>query len=119
MKRKGGWLKYLVIILLLLVVCMGAGGYYAKLQITPISDESEVVKFTVKENSTVKDVLSDLEEAEIIRDDNFAYYYIRLNNPVDFKAGDFEVDKAWELKDLFAHLSDSKNIIYNTVNVNG
>ena len=116
-KNKGGVLKLIVVILLLVAICVAATLYYFNLETSPVSDNSEQVRFTVAENSTVKDVLADLKANDIIRNDDMAYYYIRLGHPVDFKAGDFYVDKAWELEDIFNHISDSGNIIYDTVTI--
>lgn len=116
-KRKSGALKYLLIILLLIAIIVGGAFYYLNLELSPVSDESERVRFTVEENSTVKDVLSDLKDENLIRNDNIAYYYIRIKHPVDFKAGDFNLDKSWELEHIFDYISDSSNIIYDTVQV--
>lgn len=82
--------------------------------IKPVQTESEVVLFTVNQGQSTKEIVTNLENEGIIRDANSAYSFAKKNKYNDIKAGDFELDKSWELSQIFDTLSDaSKAIAYD------
>ena len=105
-----------VLFLLVLVIALILGVSYLRYQsnIKPIQSNSEQVLFTVNPGSSTKNVINDLEQQGIIKDANSAYLYARLNKYNDLKAGDFTLDKSWDLDTIFETLSDaSKAIAYD------
>ena len=81
MKKKHSSVLRLVTIILVLVVLIVAGAIYGvKLSLSPVTKESEVERFVVEENSSVKQVLQDLKEEDFIRNDTVGYYYLRIKD---------------------------------------
>lgn len=116
-KKKKPTFKYFITILILLSGVISALFYYYQLELKPVKASAEEVNFTINANSTVKEVLKELEEEELIHDDKFAYYYILFVHDTDFKVGDFRVKRNFSLPQLLDYLSDSANIVYKTVTI--
>lgn len=72
--------------------------------------------FVIAENSYPREVFANLEEEGFINSGTLAYYYSRFLHPSNFKAGKYEIPAA-DLPTLIDYLSDSKNIIQDTVSI--
>ena len=111
--------KLLIILLVLLLLIGGTGYFMVRESLRPSStSEEDTVSITIEENWYGRKVLSYLEEVGLLRNADIAYYYTRLKNiDTDFKAGTYEVSRAWDLEKLIGYLSDGNNAIQETVSI--
>ena len=97
----------LPLITIILVGALVAGCYYMT---TPMQGETEQVEFKVNKGEGARTIVKNLKKAGLIRNDYFALIYIKLNNteknPIDLKAGTYQLDKSDSLKDIIADLND-------------
>ena len=108
----------LIIILFLFVLGVGLGFVFVKTCMSPVSKTHDEKTITVENNWYGKKVLEYLEEENVIRNGDVAYYYAKLNNIVlDFKAGTYIVDTSLSFKDLVTYLSNGNNAIQDTVSI--
>lgn len=111
-------IRNLLITLVILAVLVVAGGlFYINSTLKSVEDHSEKVIFEVRNNASIKTVLSDLKDSGLIRDDKLTYYYIRFFKGADFKAGTYELDKNMDFNNIVDYISDSRNAIIDTVKI--
>ncbi len=67
--------------------------------LTPVSNNSETVKFKVQSGATLRTVANDLEEQGLIRLSHIFYVYGRLHN-TNLQAGIFNVSEAMSVQEL-------------------
>lgn len=83
----------------------------------PIQKESEIVTVTIPDGSSVKSAVEILKNEGLIRNKDFVYFYVRQNKLTDIKSGTYDLDKSWDVKTIFEHLSDSSNAAVDSVTV--
>ena len=71
--------------------------------------QPEAVMFTVDSASTVRDVTEKLEKEGLIADSRTAYVYARLNNLTNLYAGDYFLDKSWDVDKILKYIGDPLN----------
>lgn len=106
-----------IVLALILILCAVLGGafwYYKNAQ-KAVQTNGEAVVFTVNQGDTVQDVTENLAEAGIIRNAKMAYYYVRANGLSNIVAGDFNLDKSWDVKTIFTYLNDPLAVIQDNV----
>lgn len=116
-KKKSIFPKIILILLLLLATALGGIAYYFFDCQKALQAESEKVLFTVEENTTMYDLTDKLEKEGIIKDGKMAYYYARWKNINDIYAGQYELDKSWDLDTIFASLGDPLTAIQNNITI--
>lgn len=104
----------LVLLLLLSAALGGAFWYYTNSQ-KPVQTKEEAVVFTVNPGDTVQTVTENLEEAGLIRNAKMAYYFVRANHLSDIVAGNFNLDKSWDVRTIFTYLNDPLAVIQDNV----
>lgn len=118
MKKKHSSVLRSVTIILVLIVLIVAGAIYGvKLSLSPVSKESEIERFVIEENSSVKQVLKDLKEEDLIRNDTVGYYYLRFIDGGHFKAGKYDIDRSMNFNEICDYISDSKNAVLDVVSI--
>ena len=106
-KRRHSILQRVVLVtIVLLLVCIGIGGWKIYKGFQPVSSESETVSFTVPEGATIKSVSEDLAEQGIIDSSQIGYYYAKLEGFSNLIAGTFTLDKSWDLNKIYTTLTD-------------
>ncbi|MBR2067201.1 MAG: endolytic transglycosylase MltG, partial [Solobacterium sp.] len=94
-------------ILVLLFLCVLGGGYYYYMNCQKaIQKDSEIVMVEIPENSYFRDALDILEKEGLIKDANIAYYYARFNHLTNTFAGNYELDKSMDLKEILTILNN-------------
>ena len=83
----------------------------------PIQKESEIVTVTIPDGSSVKSAVEILKNEGLIRNKDFVYFYVRQNKLTNIKSGTYDLDKSWDVKTIFEHLSDSSNAAVDSVTV--
>ncbi len=108
----------LLLLLLIPVLIAAAIVFFSyRNSLKPIQKESEVVTVTIPDGSSVKSAVEILKQEGLIRNKDFVYFYVRQNNLTDIKSGTYELDKSWDVKTIFEHLSDSSNAAVDSVMV--
>lgn len=106
------------ILVLLLVIAIALGIYTINTAVSPVSKTENKQTITIEDNWYGKTVLNYLDEQNIIRDSTIDYYYSKLKGiSLDFKAGTYEVDSAWDFKTIVDYLSNGNNAIQDTVTI--
>lgn len=106
-KRRHSIVQRIVVgTIVILLVCIGIGGFRVYRGLQPVTSESETVNFTVVEGSTIKSVSEDLAEQGIIASSQIGYYYAKLEGFSNLIAGDFTLDKSWDLNKIYTTLTD-------------
>ena len=99
--------KRIIPILIILLMLAGIGlCYYMTL---PMQSKSEKVKFLINKGETSKTIIKNLKDEGLIKNETFAYIYVKINGLSDIKAGNFTLDKNMSLKEIFKVISDSTN----------
>ena len=107
MKKKKKKIKILPIIVILLVTI----GIYICLDfIGPVQKKSEIVPFKITSGETTKEIIKNLKDEELIKNEYFTLLYIKINKIVSLKAGEYDLNKNMSLKKIFKTISDSGNI---------
>lgn len=81
------------------------------------SKVSEEVVFTVNSGDSTKKVLNNLKTNGLIKNIDTALIYIKLNNLSNIKAGDYILNKNWNVKEIFEFINNSTNAISDDVKV--
>lgn len=79
--------------------------------------QEEEVSYTVPTGAVFKNVLDDMEKNGLIKDSQVAYWYLRYHKLTDIKAGEYVLNKSWDLETMFTVLNDSTKAITDQVTV--
>lgn len=109
MKRKIIPTFIILIMLTLIALC-----YYMTL---PMQSKSEEVAFTIDYETKPKTIIKNLKDEELIKNEKFAYIYVKINKLTSLKAGKFILDKNMSLREIFETLCDSGNIKEETMTI--
>ena len=110
-------LKTVLVSLLTVLFITLAGVYlFYNNSIKSISDDTSEIRFSIVDGMSATEVLSKLEEQELIKNASIAKIYLRFNDH-SFKSGQFSLNKAMDLETIINYLSDSTNIITNEVDI--
>ncbi len=69
--------KIFLAILLLIITCILVAGIFCYSQITPTASNEDSVRFEVANGDSVRKIASKLEELELIKNQDFFYYFVR------------------------------------------
>ena len=114
MKKKK--LFIIPIIIVILMSCLVGLCFYL---VSPVSKENKKIIFEVKpftEEYGMKTLINDLKDENLIRNEDFTYYYVRLNK-FDVKAGTYILYSNMSLREIFEKISDSKNVKEETITI--
>ena len=84
--------------------------------VSPVSNKNKKIIFEVKPFTNgygMKSLISDLKKENLIRNESFTYYYVRLNK-FDIEAGTYVLNSNMGLRDIFTKISDSSNVKEDT-----
>lgn len=110
-KRKLQILRLFAVGTIFLMVMSGmALKQYYEANLEPVSAQEDLVEFHIANGSTLRAVIQNLENEGIIKSALIANLYVR-SNEVQIKAGDYIVDRAWDVPQLLAHLSGNNAIV--------
>ena len=116
-KRKSILPKIILFLILVLFALLGLIVKYFFDSQKPIQENSEKVLFTVPEDATVQSLTDKLFAEGIIRDGKMSYYYVRYKKYSEFYAGEYEIDKSWNIDQIFEAFSEPRNAIENSITV--
>ena len=100
----------LIAIVAVLIGLLGAVLAYNR-QLRPVSSQSEEVLFTVASGASANQVIEDLEEAGLIRSSWATRISVRLSGLTQVKAGTYQLDRSWDVRQIFEVLNDSRGAL--------
>ena len=109
--------RLLLLLLIPILLAAGIGFLSYKNSLKPVQKESEPVSFSVESGMSARQVADQLKEQGIIRNSDFAYYFVRSKNLTDIKTGDYTLDKSWDVEHIFTVLNDPNAGEVETVSV--
>ena len=108
--KQGNKKALIAIIAFLLVLLVFLSGFLAyRLGLQPVSSQSETVVFEVAEGDSIGSVIGRLSDEGLIKSEMAAKIYAKLNGLHEIKAGNFQLDKAWDTGEILRYLNDSGN----------
>ncbi len=117
-KKKGNiFVKIVLGLVVILVAALGGIYWYYQQCLKPMSNASEEVAFSIPSGSSLQSVSYDLQDAGMVRNGKIAYYYAKFNGLNDIKAGDYTLDKSWDLTKIYTVLCDPNAAHQETVSV--
>ena len=111
--------KVKIIIPILIVLIMGALVGLCLYMVSPVSNSKKKVVFEVKKfegDYGMKSLISDLKKDNLVKNETFTYYYVRLNK-FDVEAGTYILYPNMSLREIFEKISDSKNVKEETMTI--
>lgn len=109
--------KILLGLIIVLLALVGGMFYYYNSSLKPVQSESEKVTVTISEGQGMAQILQNLADQGVIKDQKMAYYYARFEKINSVKAGTFEVDKSWDVGTILSYMSEDSNAVIDTVSV--
>ena len=103
--RSRWWLKLLMVVILIAVLAVAAGGLYAKrwydTALTARSTSAEAIVVTIEEGSSVKEIAAVLAEQQVIRSARAFDWYMRGRTDRDqIQAGTYELSQSLSVKEI-------------------
>lgn len=100
-----------VTFLFLLIIGIAGSFFYYYFSLKPVkNDDSSEIYITVNMGASSKEVIETLYNAELIKDKNTAYIYLKLHEDCVIQAGEYKLNKSMSVQDIFANLS--KGVLY-------
>lgn len=116
MKRKRRFNFKIIILLIILAIPMYLYISYNN-SLKAVSNNDEVVDFVIDNGSGVKDVINNLYSNNLIKDKNYAYIFVKMNNLTNIKAGNYVLNRSYDLKTIFNILNDSSKAKSDDVSI--
>lgn len=104
-----------VLVILALAVMLLINTYISGVQ--PVGDDSTQQAFVVEDGSTVNNVIEQLYDQKLIRNETMAKVYARLNKVNNLYAGNYLLNESMSTKDIFDTLTDESKAIIEQVEV--
>lgn len=102
------------IITLITILALLISLYFYNL--SSVSKNSEVVKFSIASGTSTKEVINNLEKNNLIRSKLATLVYVKLHNNLMIQAGTYELDRSMSTKEILNKLG-SGDIIKNTITI--
>lgn len=93
----------IICVLLILIACLSIIIWY-KSSIKSVSRQSEKINITIDIGSSKSKIADILKENDLIKNNLAFKIYIKLNNPGDFQAGNYELDKTMSVEQIVSVL---------------
>lgn len=100
--------KKIIIVLSLIIIVIGllVGLYFYGL--TAVSNDTSIVLFKVESGASKLDIVDDLKEAGLIKSKISLYIYVGLNRNFNLQAGEYELSKSMNPKEILKKINDGK-----------
>ncbi len=113
MRKRKKKIIIVVSFMLILILLMVSLYFYG---LTSVSHKSEKVKFTIESGTSTKEVINKLYEAHLIKSKIATFIYVGLNRNILIKAGEYELDRNYDTKEIFTVL-DEGDSSHNTITI--
>lgn len=104
------WIVLLVVIgaLIAFGIVLVARNYY-KTNLKPVSGESTLIEFTIKEGATLDEISQTLKDKKLIRNKQIFEQYVRNNGTAtDIKAGTYELSPSFGVPEIVGIITEGK-----------
>jgi len=115
-KLKKGPCIILGIIVLIIILILSSFAIY-KYQISPVSNDSSEIEFTVEQGSNFYSIGSLLEEKGLIRSEFFYKLYLKFNDCGSLKAGTYKLRKNMSVSQIVKLMSESSSYNPDAINI--
>jgi UPF0755 protein len=115
-KKKNKKYSSFLLCLIIIIALAFFGLYYYNKQLEPVTQDSEMVIFVVKDNASLNSILAEFESEDIINSEFFAKIYTH-NKIYSIKAGTYQIDKSNSLDEILMTISTSSNAIIDTTRI--
>lgn len=78
--------------------------------LSPVDKKSKTIYFKVENGSTTREVIGNLKDKKLIRNEYAALLYVKLHPNYNIKAGTFSLSGAYNTKKIFKLLDEGKTI---------
>ena len=95
-------LKIIPIIIIILVITGIGLCFYL---VSPVGKSDENVDFNIDLGTSTRDIVHNLKQSDLIKNEKFTLLYIKLNKISGFNAGEFHLNKGMSLKNIFEILT--------------
>ena len=108
-KKKKSHVKGFFVTLLVLIVLLGAGGYfglqYAESALQPVDPNSkQYVSVQIPDGANIQEIASTLENSGLIKNSLIFTLYVKYKNYSEFKSGHYNLQKSMSTDDLIKEL---------------
>lgn len=112
-KKRSKWIVFLIIFVIIGLVVLGTGMLLARKwygdSLSQVSESTEVLKITIVNGSTPRQIATQLESAGLIRSAKAFETYVRGSDSADkLKAGVFELSPSWTTQQIVDVLVSGK-----------
>lgn len=104
---------FIITLAFIIVVCCLTYKY----NLSAVSNDSEVVKFEIKENQTFSTISDELKESNLIRSEFFYKLYVKLMKPEGLKVGIYNLNRNMSVDEIINHLSTENGIDVDNITV--
>ncbi len=108
-KKKHTGLKILLALVLILVMAAGGSYVWYQAELKPVSSSQEKITVEITEGQDSAALISSLKEKGLIKSDLAAKLYLRLNKGLMQYPGNFELSPSMSTPEIFDYLSDPAN----------
>lgn len=118
--RKKRKLNIKGILLLLIIIIMFISAFsltYYNNSLKAVAKVSEEVAFTINNGDSSKTVVKNLKKAGLIKDEQMTLLFIKINNLNNIKAGNYLLDKSWNVKKIFSYINSATNAISDDIKI--
>lgn len=119
-KRKKRRINIKGILLIFFTVILLVGGslyFYYNNSLKAVSTISEEVLFKVNSGESSKTVATNLEKEGLIKNADMALIYIKSSNLTNIKAGDYLLDKSWDVHTIFTYINNAANAVSDDIKI--
>lgn len=104
--------------ILLLAILVGLGGFmYYRSGLEPVSHVENPIEFEISEGENADQILKDLKDNYIIKNELVAKLVMKQKGLSDFKAGTYTLDKSWTPEEILTVLNDPNAAMSNQVSI--
>ncbi len=112
-KKKNKLIFRLIEIIVIIGVITGIGICFY--MVSPVSNKSEKVSFTIKEKTNTREIIDLLKKDRLIKSRKFTLLYVKLNKINNIQHGNFELNRNMGLKDIFKTLTSTPKQATKTI----
>ena len=103
-------LKIIIGVLITIIIILGVILTYYLVQLSPVSNDKEIINFEVPKGSSGSEIASLLAEKKLIRDENVFKLYLKLNNVDNISYGTYKLNKNMGVKLIVEALVSQRTV---------
>lgn len=105
-KHKKSILIIILLLIAVIVITIVSGFAYYKINLMPVSQNSETVRIEIKEGMNVSKIIDLLNENGLIKNEKALKLYIKLNKVGKIQAGEYELNKNMSAPEIISKIEE-------------